>query len=245
MTSPNYFTPTIWAWVKLIGQVKLRTSTDKPCRAYLWYSKLPPTKRAIYRPVRGLQVFCGWSYSFWPQWVYEQEEPGNTITHTYEPLSWPEGSIGYWTLSYFDNTGVSKSQIPVITTAKPETLHRFPLVSPSAIYLPGSGQVTWFFPGEWTNISGWYALMGIDAPSVGCNFFEAHDTSAAGWEPSPVGIPQYLDIFPPYDWSVPATPCGSGVKNYLSYPFNVDSDWFLAINPRNQTLNVLELGYIA
>lgn len=58
-------------------------STTQPDHLFMAWSHYKPRRHAIYRVLRGKQVFCGWEYIWDSPVINEQTEPGDTNWHTF------------------------------------------------------------------------------------------------------------------------------------------------------------------
>lgn len=68
---------------------RLVVTTDVPCHLWMKWTLEPPDKHPQSKWKRGLQVMDGLRYCFVATTDNEQEEAGDTLTHTFTKLNWP------------------------------------------------------------------------------------------------------------------------------------------------------------
>lgn len=74
-------------------------TTNIPAHLFVLLSPYAPRKFASWKNIRGVRAFCGYDYRFWTWFCTEQDEPGDSITHTFSvssvdiqsmwPMDWP------------------------------------------------------------------------------------------------------------------------------------------------------------
>lgn len=61
--------------------------TNHPAHLYMAWDRIPPTRRPLWRTVRGTLIFCGYTYWWLDPTITQQNEPLNTFYHTFGPLT--------------------------------------------------------------------------------------------------------------------------------------------------------------
>ncbi len=80
---------------------KLTAITDTPCHLWCRMTKRPPREHNIPSPRRGTYLTGEMRFCFVVFWDIEQEEPGDTLTHTWHVRDWPYCEVRYF---YFIGT---------------------------------------------------------------------------------------------------------------------------------------------
>jgi hypothetical protein len=75
----------------------ITTSTNNPCHLTCYYTHIPPRKHHTTRIVRGLTVPWGVYFCFVAWKAVEQNEAGDTLTHTFDIPDWSYCQIKYFT----------------------------------------------------------------------------------------------------------------------------------------------------
>lgn len=86
---------TFWRALWCMPYLYITTQTDIALHAYLLWSTIPPKKPTIITPRRG--GWCLIGDLLWPMplnWL-QQQEPGDTLTHTFIWPDWPPAITRY------------------------------------------------------------------------------------------------------------------------------------------------------
>lgn len=87
--------------------------TDTPQNLTLCATTIRPRRRPIYRTVRGQRVVCGWAYTMACQHIVVQQEPGDTLTHTWTFPGVRPMVLWYWHAYQTGPHDASESYSPI------------------------------------------------------------------------------------------------------------------------------------
>lgn len=104
------------AWTSLFTQAQ----TNRADHLFMSWSHHKPSRTRIYRTVRGAIIFCGYKYTWNTPNVVEQNQSGDTIDHTFSPISLqPTDHVWYYLWSIAGPYG-QPCQGPLIHIPPPE-----------------------------------------------------------------------------------------------------------------------------
>lgn len=110
---PNKWAPLSISQQTVLGGFIITIITDTPCHLKLYWTLAPPWAHSITRILRGLAV--PW-YTYWcfvKHRMIDQEEPGDTTTHTFIWLGWEVCQTKYFRFHGTISTGASSSDSPI------------------------------------------------------------------------------------------------------------------------------------
>lgn len=115
-------------YVSITDGYKIIFTTDNPCHLYMRWSLVYPQMHAIPRYRRGIWLFDDKRFCFVSYFENEQEEAGDTYTHTFIKVGWPICQTRYF---YFVGTKQADQQP---STSPIFTKHRFepPIPQPTS-----------------------------------------------------------------------------------------------------------------
>lgn len=91
----------------------IQTLSDVPSHQWLRWTINPPWKHPRSRRFRGLEIFGDVYYCFTGHISIEQNEPGDTLIHTFDVAPWPRYEIRYFYMIGFINMERSPSHSPI------------------------------------------------------------------------------------------------------------------------------------
>jgi len=95
-------------------------STNRQQHLFMAWANYHPARRHVYRNVRGTRVFCGYQYVWDTPNLVEQDESGDTYTHTFRvPTLQPTDHVWYYLFSFPGPYG-NQCQGPLIHIHPPE-----------------------------------------------------------------------------------------------------------------------------
>lgn len=98
---------------------KIAVTTNTPVHLYMFWTNTEPEKHKRTRVVRGLTVPDTIAYCFVTWHQNEQEEPGDTIIHTFIKEPWPGCETRWFTFRALVNNEWSPSVGPIFTKHRP------------------------------------------------------------------------------------------------------------------------------
>lgn len=92
------FIPTKLTYIQTLTGLKIVLGTNVPCHLYLYWTTTEPLKHPLTRVRRGLAVPWYTRYCFVNYHENEQEEPGDTLYHTFIKEPWPVCETRWFTI---------------------------------------------------------------------------------------------------------------------------------------------------
>ncbi len=129
----------------MVDGFKLIATTDMPCHLYCRMTTTPPRKHVLPSPRRGIYLQGDIRFCFVVYEDNEQDEAGDSITHTWYKTSWPVCETRYF---YFVGT---QGGTPSVSETAIFKLHFTGMPPPVYLYPNGRGDeqnIHWTFCGE-------------------------------------------------------------------------------------------------
>lgn len=98
----------------------LHAQTDVPVNCALMFSASPPSAIPHMRKTRGVWKRTSTSWRIAPGSFYWQNEPGDTLRHSWTVTGWPPGLALWWYLDAYQRGGPTVSKSILLNSVRPD-----------------------------------------------------------------------------------------------------------------------------
>lgn len=147
-----YTTAISWSW--LADGMQLSMSTERPTHLACYWTLTPPVKIPFYRWVRGVRMFCGYTWRLLNTVQFIQNELGLCLDKTFTTSGWPVGAQAWWAMTGATADGPSESSSMIYTDTFPGISGPTYPTTPELVSLQGAiiragNHYTWASGADW------------------------------------------------------------------------------------------------